>query len=116
MGTLYIARCLNCGYKTKTLSFGGGMMNFTTFDGEPVYNFATKEIEVANGKKREKIQEENPNIGFCFHDEKLYRDHQDYSIELGGDAGVEHFQDKKLYLCPKCNEFKIVFWWQGMWD
>jgi hypothetical protein len=116
MGEMYIAECINCGYKTDILSFGGGMLDFTTFNGEPAINFDTKEIEVANGKERDKIEKENPNMGFLFHNEELYKKHQGYSIDFGGDIGVKEFKDRTLYLCPKCNEFKIEFWWQGMWD
>ncbi len=118
MGQMYIAKCVKCRYKTDILSIGGGMIDFQYFDGEPVYNFDTKEIEVVNGKEREKIQEEPPNIGFYFHDEKLYKKHQEYSIDFGGKhgVGVKEFKDRKLYLCPKCNEYKLDFYWQGMWD
>jgi hypothetical protein len=116
MGEMYIGKCMNCGYTTKTLNFGGGMLDFTTYDGEPVLNFGTHEIEVANGKEREKLQKEDPNIGFLFHNEKLCKKHQEYSIDYGGDIGVKEFKDRTLYLCPKCNEFKIDFSWQGMWD
>ena len=116
MGQTCIAKCVNCGYKTDTLFFGGGRLNFQTYDGKPVYNFDTNEIEVANGKEREKIQEENPNIGFYFHNENLYKEHQDYSIDFGEEYGVKEFKDRKLYLCPKCNKFTVDFFGQGMWD
>jgi len=116
MGKIYIATCFTCGYKTDLLYFGGGMADFTIYDGEPVYNFETKEIEVANGKEREKILKETPNLGFLFHNEKLYKKHQDYSIDFGDDIGVKEFKDRKLYLCPKCNEYGMGFLWQGMWD
>jgi len=116
MGEMYIAKCLNCGYKTGMLTLGGGMLNFDTYDGEPVCNFDTKEIEVANAKEREKIMKDNPNIAFYFHDQKLYREHDEHTIDAGEEHGIIELKDRKLYLCPKCNEFKLVFLWQGMWD
>jgi hypothetical protein len=116
MGKTYSAKCVNCGYTTEALYFGGGMMNFTTYNGEPAINTKTAEIEVVNGMEREKIQRENPNIHFYFSDDRLCLEHQNYSVDFGGDIGVKEFKDRRLYLCPKCNKITVDFTWQGMWD
>ena len=116
MGKIFIASCINCDYKTEELYLGGGMEDFKTYRGAPVINFKSKEIEVENGLEHERIEKENPNIGFLFLDDKYFKKHQDYSIDYGGEIGVEEFKDQELYLCPQCKEFKIRFLWQGMFD
>lgn len=92
------------------------MLNFPTFNGEPVINFEIREIEIANGMERDKIEEVNPKIKFLFQDKTLYKENKDYSINSGVAAGGQEIKSRKLYFCPKCGEFQIDFFWQGLWD
>ena len=64
MGEIKCAYCLNCTYKSKDLYVGGGFLNHTRVDDQPVYNIDTQEVETANAKERQQVMKDNPDIVF----------------------------------------------------
>ena len=48
MGFTIIPKCNKCGYKTESISVGGGKRNYQTQCGAPALNTETNEIEEIN--------------------------------------------------------------------
>jgi hypothetical protein len=108
MGSIESACCRFCGYKKEKLFMGGGMSNFTFYDGKPALDKENKELIIANYFEKDKIEKEGKII---FYDSKeLYTESQVKDI----------FHDDEIlnniFLCPKCNQFEMIFKWVGCWD
>jgi len=117
MGSIVVANC-GCGYE-KEMHLGGGMMNFETYCGFPVYCPACEQLFVAN------LFEEPIRCPECSSNRVLPYDAEELCVTKGSvvfDWFVEVRNDRALeltngeYLCPDCGQFTLSFHMRGFWD
>lgn len=92
MGTIIKASC-NCGYNTKDLFFGAGMMDFDEVSNVPALKNGSSEIVMINHKKKENYPE------YSFYTDDFL------SGKPNSSQTIDHF-NLSLHtdnnLCPKC--------------
>lgn len=106
MGTIIKAVC-SCGYKTKALFYGAGMMDFQKVSSVPALKNGSSEIEMINHKRKENFLE------YSFYTDDFL------SGKPNSSHTIDHF-DLKLHadnnLCPKCKNYSLKFISCGCFD
>jgi hypothetical protein len=121
MGFTIIPICNNCGYKTDSISVGGGKLNYKTQCGAPALNTETNEIEEINlygdinkaiVKQRflfffsRNIIVEKMNIKYVpYYEPKLFIEDK----KIGSHKWSSKHYKKSKNFCPKCKTFNLDF-------
>lgn len=113
MGSILKGICINCGYETKDLYYGGGMRNFNTSCKFPVLDKVEKEIKMGNIMGRKGVVKQNPNL--VFYDDRSLSDRKLQNKD-NNEEWREYILYNQGYLCPKCNKFNLGFSGVGCWD
>lgn len=121
MGFTIIPKCNKCGYKTESISVGGGKRNYQTQCGAPALNTETNEIEEINLyseiKKvivkqrflfffsRNIITEKMNDKYVPYYEPKMFIE----DIEIGTHNWSNKNYKKSKNFCPKCKSFNLDF-------
>ena len=119
MGAMVSARC-ECGFETRTMFLGGGMLNFTTVCTFPFYCVNCSILFESNMFKKKVACPQ------C-HMTDNYPYDSDKAFEMAGKNNVFSWNvrdkiDKELvltdgnYICPACRKFTLKFFDVGCWD
>lgn len=106
MGTILRAVCKKCGY-SKTVYFGGGMLDFTEVCNAPAINKETGKFEVKNILDKEILKK------YTFYNEAgMFKSPNINSVHQWG----EILLNEKNNLCPECSDFTLDFEAEGFFD
>jgi hypothetical protein len=121
MGFTIMPICKHCGYKTESISIGGGRMNYLTVCGAPALNIENNEIETINlynykktiviRKKflyffnRKVIVEKINDKYVPYYEPKMFIEDKEIGTHNWHD---KHYKKSKNY-CPKCKTFNLDF-------
>jgi len=105
MGSILMANCQKCGYE-KEVWFGAGIKDFSTICNVPAITKKSGRLGVKNILKEHKDE--------C----AFYSDPLMYEGELGDDAHQwgEIWLKRENNLCPRCNNYTMVFKNNGRFD
>jgi len=127
MGFTILPICNNCGYKTGSISFGGGKRNHLTVFGAPAWNIETNEVEEINlygeinkaivkqrflffFKRNIKIEKMNDKY-VPYYEPKMFIEDEEIGTHTWGN---KQFKKSKNF-CPKCKSFNLDFAYGGIW-
>ena len=121
MGFTIIPICKHCGYKTESISIGGGRRNHHTECGAPAWNIKTNEVEEINlyGEINRAIIKQR-FLYFFYRDviiEKMNDNYVPYyepkmfieDKEIGTHSWSNKQYKKSKNFCPKCKTFNLDF-------
>ena len=120
MGSSVNAQC-DCGFQATNLLIGGGMMNFMTFCGFPIFCKACQDIRVAN------VLAKPLDCPECHSQDVITYDNDELKQSEGGHIVISWNVSDSLgrilqltsdnYLCPSCKQFTLTFEdWGLRWD
>jgi len=118
MGTICSAEC-KCGYKTKELFLGGGMMNFETECSFPYYCQECNKLFIGNiYNKKVTCSECNSTDVVAYNKKEMI---SPFDTDIMVISETISFPDNlsltnREYFCPKCQEYHLKFSFTGMWD
>jgi len=121
MGFTIIPICKHCGYKTESISIGGGKMNHLTNCGAPAWNIQTDEVEEINLYsdvnratvikrflyffKRNFVIEKMNDKYVPYYEPRMFIEDKDIGTHNWSN---KHYKKSKNY-CPKCKSFNLEF-------
>ena len=123
MGSIIQANC-ECGFKSRLIYAGGGMMNFKETLTAPALCTNCYTFTVRNYfKKYNYCSKCRSKITF-YDDKSLWKDKDASQDEFDSIFywNIDIFNDtafilpNTIYLCPKCKKFKMNFYPCGDWD
>lgn len=121
MGFTIIPICKKCGYKTESISVGGGRMNHLTVCGAPAWNIENNEIERINLYNYKKTIEIRKKFLYFFHRKVIVEKINDKYVpyyepkmfiedkEIGTHNWDDKHYKKSKNFCPKCKTFNLDF-------
>ena len=90
MGSIIKGTCKNCGYETREVFYGGGMINIRESCKFPVSDRFEKEIRTADITAKEEVVRQNPNL--VFYDDTSLSD-----LKLQNKENYEEWGEYKLH-------------------
>jgi len=106
MGTILRAVCKKCGY-SRTVYFGGGMLDFTEVCNVPALNKETGEFEVKNILDKETLS------NYIFYNEAdMFKSPNRNRAHQWG----EILLNEQHNFCPECTDFSMDFEAKGLFD
>jgi hypothetical protein len=121
MGFTIIPICRHCGYKTESISVGGGKFNYLTVFGAPAWNIESNEVEEINIYaeitkaivkqkflfffNRKVIIEKMNNKYVPYYEPKMFIEDD----EIGTHSWSNKEFKKSKNFCPKCKSFNLDF-------
>ena len=129
MGSVLQSMC-SCGFESKELSVGGGMMDFEEKCYVPYF---CDHCEIV---RRINIKTKNPNnisetgirkdikCSKCRRKVQYYGEIREYTFDTQNDYVFDwkidfeqsYFLQDKLYYCPKCKKLNLKFYSVACWD
>jgi Zn finger protein HypA/HybF involved in hydrogenase expression len=121
MGDMLQALC-ECGFKSKIILAGGGIVNFTHYCGAPAVCLHCQEFLIKNYKKKySKCPSCGKKVTF-YNDSSLqipvsesYKNHKIFEWHINNEKVDFQLQDTQ-YFCPKCRKMTLTFECVGNWD
>lgn len=113
--------CKKCGYKTESISVGGGRMNHLTVCGAPAWNIENNEIEGINLYNYKKTIVIRKKFLYFFHRKVIVEKINDKYVpyyepkmfiedkEIGTHNWADKHYKKSKNFCPKCKTFNLDF-------
>ena len=123
MGSIIQAKC-RCGFESKEIMAGGGMLNFMNTLKAPALCPNCYTFTIRNYFNKYNYCSKCKSKVIFYNDKKLWKDKNASQDELDSIFwwNTDMFTDEAfvlpntIYLCPKCREYKMKFYRCGFWD
>ena len=123
MGSIIQANC-ECGFKSKLICAGGGMLNFKDTLIAPALCTNCYTFTVRNYLKKYNYCSKCRSKVTFYNNKSLWKDKDVLLDEFDCIFywNIDTFDDiafilsNTMYLCPKCREFRMKFYACGFWD